>query len=500
MRRSRPTHQCRTSYPGRRYGRGNGTAAQRLSPGRASAPRSGPGPRRPVPVVPRPSPRTGRTRWPAASGPASGRARAEVGRADDHGHAAGARRRDVEPVPAVQEVHAARRELRAGRRQRVDADRRLLALELVDRPDPGRRRQQPLDRRRPGRCTARRSARRPSRSAARRRCGRPTSRRPRRVDRATAATRLASTGDSLSAPSVATSMTRGPTPSSSGTSDVSRWISSCGSRFESVVVEDLGREVAQRRMESPGVSRGRARGPAASSPGRPSTWASADRSAPGGCVPFSGWSSCCGSPSSTRLSVARAIATTFASEIWPASSTNSTSTDSGIFDETHSHDVPAARFARPSSRRARTSEASLRMDHDGSVDAPGPWARAGSRRTSPGSAASMTARRRFADDLVAGGGDPDAPAGTQERHDHPGARVGLARPGRPLDRPGWSSAGAGESPARFDIRLAGFGGGLPGACPTFGGRRKSRSRARPCGPSASIPCSATHSPSSYSDA
>ena len=35
---------------------------------------------------------------------------------------------------------------------------------------------------------------------------------------------------------------------------------------------------------------------------RPSRWPSADRSAPGGCVPCSGWSSCCGSPSRTSES------------------------------------------------------------------------------------------------------------------------------------------------------------------------------------------------------
>jgi hypothetical protein len=38
-------------------------------------------------------------------------------------------------MAAVEEVHAAGRELRGRRRHRVDADRRLLALELVDGPD-----------------------------------------------------------------------------------------------------------------------------------------------------------------------------------------------------------------------------------------------------------------------------------------------------------------------------------------------------------------------------
>ena len=60
------------------------------------------------------------------------------------------RARDVATLsrlPAVQEVHPARRELRVRRRQRVDADRRLLALELVDRADAGlRRAAEPRDR------------------------------------------------------------------------------------------------------------------------------------------------------------------------------------------------------------------------------------------------------------------------------------------------------------------------------------------------------------------
>ena len=51
-------------------------------------------------------------------------------------------------------------------------------------------------------------------------------------------------------------------------------------------------------------------------------------------------------PSRTRLSVARAIATTLAREIWPASSTNRTSTASTILDEAHSHEVPAARLEK----------------------------------------------------------------------------------------------------------------------------------------------------------
>ena len=55
----------------------------------------------------------------------------------DHGNAPCARGRDVEAVARVEEVHATRRVLGRRGRHRVDADRRLLPLELVDGADPG---------------------------------------------------------------------------------------------------------------------------------------------------------------------------------------------------------------------------------------------------------------------------------------------------------------------------------------------------------------------------
>ena len=168
----------------------------------------------------------------------------------------------------------------------------------------------------------------------------------------------------------------------------------------------------------------------------PRRWASADRSAPGGWVPCIGWSSCCGSPSSTRLSVARETATTLASEIWPASSTNRTSTAPTIFADAHSQGVPAARLARPSSSRARTSLASLpRVDPLVVEDLlllallDGPDSR-------PGLLLGRLEDRleQVADDLVARPGDADALAGREQGQDHAGAGVGLAGPRRALDR------------------------------------------------------------------
>ena len=66
---------------------------------------------------------------------------------DDRGHAAGARGGDVEAVQAVEELHPPRRFVGARGRHRVDHDRRLLSLELVDRAHPGAGRQRrPQDR------------------------------------------------------------------------------------------------------------------------------------------------------------------------------------------------------------------------------------------------------------------------------------------------------------------------------------------------------------------
>src|SRR5213592_433322 len=59
----------------------------------------------------------------------------QLGAAGEHGEAAGSRDGDVEPVAAEEEVEVARDLLAAGRRQREEDNRRLLALELVDGAD-----------------------------------------------------------------------------------------------------------------------------------------------------------------------------------------------------------------------------------------------------------------------------------------------------------------------------------------------------------------------------
>ena len=75
-------------------------------------------------------------------------------RGDQDAQALRARRRDVQPVERIQELHAARRIRVARRRQGIDDDRRLLPLKLVDRADPRSPAGVP-EARRPARCRAR---------------------------------------------------------------------------------------------------------------------------------------------------------------------------------------------------------------------------------------------------------------------------------------------------------------------------------------------------------
>ncbi len=85
---------------------------------------------------------------------------------------------------------------------------------------------------------------------------------------------------------------------------------------------------------------------------------SADASAPSGCVPLTGCASCCGSPSSTRLCAAPDTASTFASDICPASSTTRTSSCSCMPLRANNHAVPATTSTSPASSAASTSLAS----------------------------------------------------------------------------------------------------------------------------------------------
>ena len=149
-----------------------------------------------------------------------------------------------------------------------------------------------------------------------------------------------------------------------------------------------------------------------------------------GWMPCETWASCCGSPSSTRLRAQVPTASASASDIWPASSTNSVSTRPSMSSRANSHAVPAT---------SSTSSVGL-----GEV-APG------SRRSStnrllvvvallqPAERDALVARRpldlveQVVDRLVAGARSRRRAGPARSGDDQPRARVGLARAGRPLD-------------------------------------------------------------------
>ena len=125
----------------------------------------------------------------------------------------------------------------------------------------------------------------------------------------------------------------------------------------------------------------------------PSRWPRAETSAPGGWTPWTGWSSCRGSPSRTRLSAARqTTARVFARLICPASSMTRTSTVPAISSRAHSHAVPAARFASPPASASATSslEPAWPMRRSGQ---PSPSFAFWIPRTSPGGSSATSAGR-----------------------------------------------------------------------------------------------------------
>ncbi len=181
----------------------------------------------------------------------------------------------------------------------------------------------------------------------------PLSTRPSTSD----ATAAASSGFSLSAPTVGRAID--PRAGTAGHERVrchaTAWTAEVRLGLEPVVVEDLGRVVAQVGVEAPRrreeeAALGRHGGVVAEhvGEGRP-VGARADG------VPCSGWSSCCGSPSRTMFDADPAIATTLASEICPASSTNRTSSASRSPSVAQTHAVPATRFGRRPRCRPRSA-------------------------------------------------------------------------------------------------------------------------------------------------
>ena len=273
--------------------------------------------------------------------------------------------------------------------------------------------------------------------------------------------------------------------------------------LEPVVVEDLGRERAQGRDAAARSSRGTGRGRAASSPAPPRTWASADGRRRAGATPCIGWSSCCGSPSRTRL-LGRARPSRRRSRARsgrPRRRTGRRPRPPSSRDDPQPR-VPAARLARPSSSRVATSRASFAWATRGSSSTWSFGRRAGSPGRRPArSAAARTSPSRLPMTLWLVAVMPTRLPGPRAGRRSSARRCTSCRtPGGPwigerrrVERRGEPSGGR-----RGRSRRAGAGARRRLADP----RRApdSRSRAARCGPSASMPCSATHSPSSSSDA
>ena len=101
--------------------------------------------------------------------------------------------------------------------------------------------------------------------------------------------------------------------------------------------------------------------------------------------------------------------------------------------------------------------------------------------------------------LVAG--DPDPLAGRQQRADHPGAGVGLARARRALDGERRVVEREREPSGRVEVRSRRRGWSASSShCPTRGGRPKSRSRAGAVRPGRLDPVVGDPLPRSNSDA
>ena len=203
----------------------------------------------------------------------------------------------------------------------------------------------------------------------------------------------------------------------------------------------------------------------------------AETPAPGGWVAWLGWASCWGSPSSTRFRAAPATASTLASDICPASSTNRVST------------LAASSCARPQPAGARghvqlavaQSLLQLLVTHHRGVRMP---VRVVACPPAGRSAAAARLRGRRAcsthgvdevvDDRVRGPGDADRAAVRDELEDLLGRGVRLPGPRRSLDGQVRIAGANGEPGGRgswpFRPRRATT---RPARAPSSGGRRSS---------------------------
>ena len=352
----------------------------------------------------------------------------------------GARRRDVEPVRAVEKVHAARRVLGRRRRQRHDDDGRLLALELVDGADAHAG--QPLRERRHLRVVRRDDHEIAARRAALPRPSRCDSARRRAVSSATSAAIDVDlfVGARLIARRAPPARRRAPrcrAPRRPSPPARARLGARAPARTSSrLFVERLGRERADVGVQPPRLVQEQAAIRAQWSSRRRAGARAPTPPAPGGWLACCGCSSCCGSPSSTRLFAPADTASTSASDICPASSMNSTST------------LSRNAVVRPEPRRAAeqailvASRTAARCDRCRR-------SRAAPRDCRPCGLAFVQAleirepllrralahgAQHVANRLVADGRDADLLPGLHELENHVRAREGLAGAGRTLNR------------------------------------------------------------------
>ena len=281
--------------------------------------------------------------------------------------------------------------------------------------------------------------------------------RPRRVaveqrrDRA-ATTASASSGDSVALPACATGDVAHARSAVRGARAVDDLALEAGSGSSRPVVEHLRGERADVRVEPPRLGRGTARG-------RPAIVGRAAEDVPERAplrarrvAALEGWSSCCGSPSSTsdarRRRAPRAR--------WRARSGPPRRRTARRRTPAHVRAGPQPRRAADDVDRRRASAAThlrVRRRAQRAVAQVGcsSVARASARC---GPATPRLAGRRgdlvqqVADHLVAVRGDADLLPAAHERHDHLRARIGLARARRPLDRQDRPSSASAEPDAR----------------------------------------------------
>ena len=384
----------------------------------------------------RPPPRrAGRTRSPAASARASGSDGSRSGLDDHDRQAARPRHGDVEPVARVEELDAAR-QLRRARRWpssrstpappgpgtcrpcRPGAAAEPALERLLDLGDVGvvRRHDEDVVERQ-------RRTRRPSRSV----------HGPPRSGSTSVGDASASSGSTATSPPWSTGEQRIPVPSTGPAPMALARVGGVG--LEPALVEHLGDEPVDRGMHPVGRVAGTSRDPAAMRcarrrGGAPAPTRRRRRDGRPARPGAAGSGRRAGRSSSRR----RRIATTLASESWPASSTKRTSSSVHL-RAGEEPAVPAATSTGPSARAGPTSAFVPARRHRAAVGRLVVVERWKTRSGDPGLARGLVGLvEHVRDRLVRLGGHPDPPARRDQRDDLRRPGPGLARAGRALDR------------------------------------------------------------------